>query len=123
MRKGLLLSLAALLVGLLGYPALQWQRGRIQSQLRAMHARLLTEGYHVTLGYHYLGAGAAQDVHERFLIPASSDGMFQLVLMNRALLGSVDVAVTREDGASVFPRREGTSTARKVCACLPASID
>ena len=67
-----------------------------------MHARLLTEGYHVTLGYHYLGAGAAQDVHERFLIPASSDGMIQLVLMNRALLDSVDVAVTREDGASVF---------------------
>jgi pimeloyl-ACP methyl ester carboxylesterase len=67
-----------------------------------MHARLLAEDYHVTLSFHYLDGSAAKDVNERFLIPASSDGTIRLVLMNRALLGSVDVRLTREDGGSVF---------------------
>jgi predicted esterase len=102
MRKGLLFSLLVLLVALIGYPALQWQRGRIRSQIRAMHARLIAEGYHVTLSFDYPGASAAQDVNQRFLIPASSDGPIHIVLMNRAILGSVDVGVTREDGSSVF---------------------
>ena len=102
MRKGLLFSLVVLLIALIGYRALQRQRDRIQSQLGAMHARLVAEGYRVTLGHHYMGPHAAQDVKLRFLVPASSDGTIRLVLMNRAVLGSVEVAITREGGGSVF---------------------
>jgi hypothetical protein len=67
-----------------------------------MHARLIAEGYHVTMGYHYLGMSRLHDVNERFLIPASSDGTFHLILTNRALFGSVDVGVSREGGGSVY---------------------
>jgi hypothetical protein len=35
MRKGLLFSLAVLLVALIGCRAVQWQRGRILSETRA----------------------------------------------------------------------------------------
>jgi hypothetical protein len=102
MRKVLLISLLVLVVALIGYPTFLWQRGRIRSQIDAMHSRLIDENYHVTLTYQYLTATAMKDVNERFLIPASSDGKIKLVLMNRALFGSVDVRVSREDGGSVF---------------------
>jgi hypothetical protein len=101
-RKALLFLPVVLLALGTSYWVAHILRGRMRSELEATHARLVEEGYRVTLGYRYGGPRAAKDVELNFLVPASSAQEMRLVLVNRSLWGRVEAALAREGAGEVF---------------------